>query len=68
VNALTPGFFQTELTDGNGEGIEALLPRIPTGRVGNPEELSAALIFLASEASSYVTASNLVVDGGFVSS
>jgi NAD(P)-dependent dehydrogenase (short-subunit alcohol dehydrogenase family) len=68
VNALSPGFFATEMTTEYGNGIEALLPRIPVGRMGDPEELAAALVFLASDASAYVTAANLIVDGGFVSS
>jgi NAD(P)-dependent dehydrogenase (short-subunit alcohol dehydrogenase family) len=68
VNALSPGFFETALTSNDGNGMEALLPRIPAGRLGDPEELAAALVFLASDAAAYVTGTNLVVDGGFVSS
>jgi NAD(P)-dependent dehydrogenase (short-subunit alcohol dehydrogenase family) len=68
VNALSPGFFATELTADLEDALTALVPRIPAGRIGDPKELAAALVFLASDAAAYVTAENLVVDGGFVSS
>jgi NAD(P)-dependent dehydrogenase (short-subunit alcohol dehydrogenase family) len=66
VNALSPGFFETEMTGDYEDGFGALLPRIAARRLGEPEELAAAVVFLASDASSYVTAENLIVDGGFV--
>lgn len=65
VNAVAPGYFLTEMTGEYGEAIESLAARTMTRRVGNPEELAAAIVFLASDASSYVTAETLVVDGGF---
>jgi NAD(P)-dependent dehydrogenase (short-subunit alcohol dehydrogenase family) len=66
VNALAPGYFESEMTDQfEGDYIErAILPRTLEGRLGHPAELSAALIFLASDASSYVTGITLPVEGG----
>jgi NAD(P)-dependent dehydrogenase (short-subunit alcohol dehydrogenase family) len=65
VNALAPGFFPSEMTDQFPEGyIDSQLPRVPAGRPGDPDELAAALVFLASPAASYVTGTTLVVDGG----
>jgi NAD(P)-dependent dehydrogenase (short-subunit alcohol dehydrogenase family) len=65
VNALLPGFFGSELADEHMADILDLVSRIPAGRIGESEELAAALVFLASDASSYVTGQTLVVDGGF---
>jgi NAD(P)-dependent dehydrogenase (short-subunit alcohol dehydrogenase family) len=65
VNALAPGFFPSEMTEQYPEGyLEQMMWRVPAGRVGRPEELVAALVFLASDASSYVTGVLLPVDGG----
>ena len=68
VNALVPGCIPTELTSGHVEAghFDALLARIPAGRLGEPDDLAGALLFLASDASSYVTGQSIVVDGGFV--
>ena len=67
VNALAPGFFPSEMTEQYPEGyIDKMLVRVPAGRQGEPEELVAALIFLASDASSYVTGVHLPVDGGLL--
>jgi NAD(P)-dependent dehydrogenase (short-subunit alcohol dehydrogenase family) len=67
VNALAPGFFESEMTDQYPEGyLEQMMFRVPAGRKGEASELTAALIFLASDASSYVTGSVLPVDGGLL--
>ncbi len=67
VNALAPGFFESEMTDQYPEGyLDQMMWRVPAGRKGEAEELVAALIFLASDASSYVTGVVLPVDGGML--
>jgi NAD(P)-dependent dehydrogenase (short-subunit alcohol dehydrogenase family) len=69
VNALAPGFFRSEMTDQYpDEYIEGRLERVPAGRVGEPEELVAAALFLASDAASYITGVLLPVDGGTLTS
>ncbi|TGK28021.1 SDR family oxidoreductase [Leptospira gomenensis] len=67
VNAICPGFIDTDMTDmikEKPEVMEHMLKAIPMGRLGKPEDLVGAAIFLASEASSYVTGQTIVVDGG----
>jgi NAD(P)-dependent dehydrogenase (short-subunit alcohol dehydrogenase family) len=65
VNALAPGFFHSEMTDAYPPGyLDAQLARIPAGRTGDPQELAATLIYLASDAAGYVTGQALAVDGG----
>jgi NAD(P)-dependent dehydrogenase (short-subunit alcohol dehydrogenase family) len=65
VNAISPGFFETEMT---GDAFEAFMAeqggRIPAGRPGDPSEIASAVVFLASDAASYITGETLVVDGG----
>ncbi len=67
VNALAPGFFESEMTEQYPEGyLEMMMVRVPAGRKGEAEELVSAAIFLASDASSYVTGALLPVDGGML--
>ena len=61
VNAVAPGYVETKLTEGVGNG---LVDAIPARRVGTPEEIAACVRFLASDAASYVTGTTLTVDGG----
>jgi NAD(P)-dependent dehydrogenase (short-subunit alcohol dehydrogenase family) len=63
VNCLSPGPFPGPAA--NPGMVERLVGKSPMGRMGRPEELKGALVFLASEASSYVTGQNLLVDGGW---
>ena len=67
VNCLAPGWFRTEQNKvlyENKEWVEYLCDRIPMKRPGRPEDLDAAVVFLASEGSGYVTGQTLLVDGG----
>ena len=66
VNAIAPGPFPKPAVR---DGIEGFIPRleekVPLGRMGRPEELKGAVVLLASDASSYITGQNLLVDGGW---
>ena len=65
VNALAPGFFESEMTQSYPSGyLESMSERIPSGRIGDPRELAAALVFLASPAAGYITGQTIAVDGG----
>ncbi|WP_214627959.1 SDR family NAD(P)-dependent oxidoreductase [Paenibacillus agaridevorans] len=67
VNGICPGFIHTRLTQpliDNPQAIEPYLKTIPLGRIGNPEEIAAAALYLASDDSSYMTGHSMVVDGG----
>jgi NAD(P)-dependent dehydrogenase (short-subunit alcohol dehydrogenase family) len=67
VNALAPGFFESEMTEQYPEGyLDLMMGRVPAGRKGDPRELVAAAVFLASPASGYVTGALLPVDGGML--
>jgi len=66
VNALAPGYFETDLNRDylRSDTGRAMVDRVPMRRFGKPEDLEGALLFLASDASAYVTGAVLVVDGG----
>ncbi|MEW2018897.1 SDR family oxidoreductase [Rhodococcus sp. NPDC076796] len=65
VNAIAPGFFQSEMTDSYQPGyLDSMAPRMILGRKGDPEELAATAIWLASDAGGYVTGQTIAVDGG----
>jgi gluconate 5-dehydrogenase len=67
VNCLAPGWFRTEQNKvlyENKEWVEYLCDRIPLKRPGQPEDLDAAVVFLAAESSRYITGQTLLVDGG----
>jgi len=64
VNVIAPGFIDTEMTAELGAGLDVILPRIPAGRIGQPEEIAQVATFLASEQARYITGAVLPVDGG----
>lgn len=65
VNAIAPGFFASEMTEQYPPGyLDAMGQRIPAGRKGDPRELAATVVWLASDAAGYVTGQTLPVDGG----
>jgi len=69
VNAISPGYIDTDLTKGlrqNPARRDALLRQVPLGRLGKPDEIAGAAIYLASDAASYVTGQTLDVDGGWL--
>jgi len=65
VNAVAPGFIQSDMTRALGEiVIEAVTEQIPMRRMGDPLDIAAMVLFLASDAASYITGQTMVVDGG----
>ncbi len=65
INAVAPGYIDTAMTENlNEEARTALTDQIPLRRTGKPEEIASAVLFLASDAASYITGQTLVVDGG----
>ncbi len=65
VNAVAPGFIATPMTDVlNDKQKEGILTRVPAGRLGSPEDIAAAVLYLASQEASYVTGQTLHVNGG----
>lgn len=73
VNAIAPGAIDTPMVRQPGKGItkevmDEIIRKVPLKRIGRPEEVSAMVVFLASEESSYVTGSTFYVDGGWLAS
>ncbi|MBA3055893.1 MAG: SDR family oxidoreductase, partial [Sphingomonadales bacterium] len=70
VNCIVPGWIETDAATSFTNGDEAMLAAIgnsvPIGRMGRPEELAAAVLFLCSDESSYINGAALPVDGGHV--
>ena len=65
VNAVAPGFIASEMTDAIPAGIlDEVKKSIPAKRIGNPEDIAAAVLFLASPDASYISGQTIVVDGG----
>ncbi|MDN5286601.1 MAG: NAD(P)-dependent dehydrogenase, short-chain alcohol dehydrogenase family [Mucilaginibacter sp.] len=69
INSVSPGLFQTAMSDqmiasGQKEALDGMLAMVPAGRLGRPEEIASAVLFLCSDAASMVVGHNLVVDGG----
>lgn len=65
VNAVAPGFIATPMTDVlNDKQKEAILGRVPAGKLGSPEDVAAAVLYLSSEEAGYVTGQTLHVNGG----
>jgi sorbose reductase len=65
VNSVSPGYILTELVEPMADLHALWEPKIPLGRLGRPEELIGLYVYLASEASSYMTGSDIVIDGGY---
>jgi len=72
VNAIAPGYMLTSLVkgglDADPERKKRVLARIPLGRLGEPEEIGGALVFLASDAARYITGATITIDGGWTAS
>jgi 3-oxoacyl-[acyl-carrier protein] reductase len=67
VNAVAPGFVATEMVKQMPEKVlEAMVARTPLGRIGAPEDIGNAYVWLASSAASWITGAVISVDGGFV--
>jgi len=69
VNALAPGIIATAMTEAtraDPKKLEGFLTHVPMKRVGQPEELVGPVVFLCSDAASYVTGAVLAVDGGYL--
>ena len=69
VNAIAPGYIRTDNTDAlqkDKKRNKAILERIPAGRWGEPEDFKGLIVFLASDASSYINGSVFLVDGGWM--
>ena len=64
VNAVSPGPTRTEGTDAMGEGLDQIAAQAPAGRPATPDEIAEAIVFLATDSSSFIQGAKLAVDGG----
>jgi acetoacetyl-CoA reductase len=66
VNAICPGYTHTEMLDAVSPEVmkDVILPQIPVGRLGRPEEIARAVVFLAADEAGYITGSTLSINGG----
>jgi len=65
VNCVAPGFIETPMTDVlNDKQKEGILGAVPAGRLGTPEEIAAAVVFLSADESAYTTGQTIHVNGG----
>ena len=66
ANVVAPGFIETDMTNAMPEAAkQAMLATVPLGRTGTPADIAALVVYLASDASAYVTGQTISVDGGF---
>jgi meso-butanediol dehydrogenase/(S,S)-butanediol dehydrogenase/diacetyl reductase len=66
VNAVAPGTIRTRVWEGQEGGADRMLPLYPLGRVGEPDDIAAAVAFLASHEAGWITGQTLPVDGGLL--
>jgi 3-oxoacyl-[acyl-carrier protein] reductase len=65
VNGIAPGYLRTDLTTGLGDQqLDQITRRTPLGRLGDPEDVARAVLFLTDPENTYITGQVLVVDGG----
>jgi len=70
VNAVSPGFVMTDMTRrmlSDAKERDALMAKVPLGRCAEPDEIAKVVLFLTSDLNTFITAQNIIVDGGFVS-
>ena len=67
MNSIAPGYIATDMTDAmTDQAKETLNSQIPLGRIGSPDDIAAAALFLASDEAGYITGQTITVDGGMV--
>jgi len=66
VNCVNPGYIKTPMTDPiMAERFESLMPKVPMKRLGLPEEIAEAVVWMCSDRASFMTGASQVVDGGY---